>query len=130
MNNSYLARAKKMIPDPQILSVVAAKRAKQLALGGRPMVKCDSENYLDWVAQLRIRHPGRNSVRTAGAGAGGFRKRCGSRGGGIRPGIGGVSLPVSELPLDATRASGIFLRECGTAAPVLIRSYGKGDSDE
>ena len=48
MNNSYLARAKKMIPDPQILSVVAAKRAKQLALGGRPMVKCDSENYLDW----------------------------------------------------------------------------------
>ena len=22
--------------------------AKQLALGGRPMVKCDSENYLDW----------------------------------------------------------------------------------
>ena len=48
MNNSYLARAKKMIPDPQILSVVAAKRAKQLALGARPMIKCDSENYLDW----------------------------------------------------------------------------------
>ena len=48
MNNAYLERAKKMIPDPQILSVVAAKRAKQLALGARPMVKCDSENYLDW----------------------------------------------------------------------------------
>ena len=48
MNNSYLARAKKMIPDPQILSVVAAKRAKQLAMGARPMIKCDSENYLDW----------------------------------------------------------------------------------
>ena len=48
MNNAYLARAKKMIPDPQILSVVAAKRAKQLALGARPMIKCDSENYLDW----------------------------------------------------------------------------------
>ena len=48
MNNSYLAQAKKMIPDPQILSVVAAKRARQLALGGRPMIKCDSENYLDW----------------------------------------------------------------------------------
>ena len=44
MNNAYLARAKKMIPDPQILSVVA----KQLALGARPMIKCDSENYLDW----------------------------------------------------------------------------------
>ena len=43
MNNAYLARAKKMIPDPQILSVVAAKRAKQLAIGGaRPMIKCDS----------------------------------------------------------------------------------------
>ncbi len=53
MNNSYLARAKKMIPDPQILSVVAAKRAKQLALGARPMIKCDSENVLD-VALLEI----------------------------------------------------------------------------
>lgn len=48
MNNAYLARAKKMIPDPQILSVVASKRSKQLALGARPMIKCDSENYLDW----------------------------------------------------------------------------------
>ena len=44
MNNDYLARAKERIPDPQILSVVAAKRAKQLALGkARPMVKCDSQ---------------------------------------------------------------------------------------
>ncbi len=48
MNNAYLANAKKMIPDPQILSVVASKRAKQLAQGARPMIKCDSENYLDW----------------------------------------------------------------------------------
>ncbi len=48
MNNNYLARAKKMIPDPLVLSVVAAKRAKQLALGAaRPMVKCDSENLID-----------------------------------------------------------------------------------
>lgn len=53
MNNAYLERAKKVIPDPQILSVVAAKRARQLALGGRPMVKCDSENHLD-VALLEI----------------------------------------------------------------------------
>ena len=30
MNNSYLARARKQITDPQILAVVAAKRAKQL----------------------------------------------------------------------------------------------------
>ena len=53
MNNSYLERAKQNIPDPQILSVVAAKRAKQLAAGGRPMVKCDSENLLD-IALLEI----------------------------------------------------------------------------
>lgn len=53
MNNAYLERAKTVIPDPQILSVVAAKRARQLALGARPMVKCDSENHLD-VALLEI----------------------------------------------------------------------------
>ena len=53
MNNAYLERAKQVIADPQILSVVAAKRARQLALGGRPMVKCDSENHLD-VALLEI----------------------------------------------------------------------------
>jgi len=53
MNNAYLARAKEQIPDPQILSVVAAKRAKQLATGGRPMIKCDSSNWLD-VALLEI----------------------------------------------------------------------------
>ena len=53
MNNSYLERARKMIDDPQILSVVAAKRAKQLAAGARPMIKCDSENLLD-IALLEI----------------------------------------------------------------------------
>lgn len=53
MNNSYLERAKQKITDPQILSVVAAKRAKQLAGGGRPMIKCDSENLLD-IALLEI----------------------------------------------------------------------------
>ena len=53
MNNSYLDRAKKQIVDPQILSVVAAKRAKQLSMGARPMVKCDSDNQLD-VALLEI----------------------------------------------------------------------------
>ncbi|MDD3886884.1 MAG: DNA-directed RNA polymerase subunit omega [Victivallaceae bacterium] len=54
MNNAYLARAKKVITDPEILSVVAAKRAKQLALGGaRPMIKCDSDNVVD-VALLEI----------------------------------------------------------------------------
>lgn len=47
MNNSYLERARKMILDPQILCVVAAKRAKQLSLGARPMVRCDAANQLD-----------------------------------------------------------------------------------
>jgi len=53
MNNVYLDRAKKVIPDPQILSVVVAKRAKQLAMGARPMVKCDSDNHMD-VALLEV----------------------------------------------------------------------------
>ena len=53
MNNNYLEMAKKAVPDPKILSIIAAKRAKQLARGGRPMVKCSSENYLD-VALLEI----------------------------------------------------------------------------
>ena len=53
MNYAYLARARQQISDPQILAVVTAKRAKQLALGGRPMIKCDSENLLD-VALLEI----------------------------------------------------------------------------
>ena len=53
MNNSYLERAKKVITDPQILSVVAARRDKQLAAGNRPMIKCDSENLLD-IALLEI----------------------------------------------------------------------------
>ena len=53
MNNDYLARAKKAIPDVQILSVVAAKRARQLATGARPMIKCKDENVLD-IALLEI----------------------------------------------------------------------------
>ena len=53
MNNVYLNRAKQVIPDPQILSVVASKRARQLATGARPMIKCDMTNLLD-VALLEI----------------------------------------------------------------------------
>ena len=53
MNNAYLERAKERIPDPQVLSVVAAKRARQLAQGARPMIKCDSKQILD-VALLEI----------------------------------------------------------------------------
>ena len=53
MNNAYLAKAKTIIQDPQILSVVAAKRARQLAGGARPMIKCDCNNLLD-IALLEI----------------------------------------------------------------------------
>ena len=53
MNNSYLERAKKVITDPKILSIVAGKRARQLAWGARPMLKCDTANHLD-IALLEI----------------------------------------------------------------------------
>lgn len=54
MNNEYFARAKKVITDPQVLAVVASKRARQLAMENvRPMVKCDSPNLLD-IALLEI----------------------------------------------------------------------------
>ena len=53
MNNLYLERAQKVITNPQILSIVAGKRARQLAWGARPMLKCDSDNHLD-VALLEI----------------------------------------------------------------------------
>ena len=53
MNNDYLYRAKQAIPDVQVLSVVAAKRARQLATGARPMIKCKDENVLD-IALLEI----------------------------------------------------------------------------
>ena len=53
MNNEYLYRAKQAIPDVQVLSVVAAKRARQLAGGARPMIKCKDENVLD-IALLEI----------------------------------------------------------------------------
>ena len=53
MKNEYLDRAKKMIPDPQILSIVAARRARQLANKARPMIKTDDQEYLD-IALLEI----------------------------------------------------------------------------
>ncbi len=53
MNNDYLFRAKKQISDPQILSVVISKRAKQLAAGARPMIKTDDQEFLD-IAILEV----------------------------------------------------------------------------
>lgn len=53
MKNEYLYRAKKQITDPQILSIVAARRARQLANGARPMIKTDDQEFLD-IALLEI----------------------------------------------------------------------------
>ena len=53
MKNEYLYRAKQQITDPQILSIVAARRARQLANGARPMIKTDDQEYLD-IALLEI----------------------------------------------------------------------------
>jgi DNA-directed RNA polymerase subunit K/omega len=53
MNNSYLARAKKIIEDPKTLAIVVSKRARQLAMGARPMVRCNSAEHLD-IALLEI----------------------------------------------------------------------------
>lgn len=53
MNNEYLERAKEVIPDVKTLIVLASKRAKQLAYGARPTVRCKEENHLD-VALLEI----------------------------------------------------------------------------
>lgn len=53
MKNEYLYRAKQQITDPQILSIVAARRARQLANGARPMIKTDDQEFLD-IALLEI----------------------------------------------------------------------------
>ena len=53
MNDSYLERAKEKISDPRLLSIVASRRARQLARGGRPMIKTDDQEYLD-IALLEI----------------------------------------------------------------------------
>ncbi len=53
MNNDYLYRAKDVIKDSKMLIILASKRARALAYGARPMVRCKEENYLD-VALLEI----------------------------------------------------------------------------
>jgi DNA-directed RNA polymerase omega subunit len=53
MNDAYLERAKQKITDPKLLSIVAARRARQLARGGRPMIKTQDKEYLD-IALLEI----------------------------------------------------------------------------
>lgn len=53
MNNEYLERAKKVVPDAKTLILLASRRATELAYGMRPMVRCKDENHLD-VALLEI----------------------------------------------------------------------------
>ena len=53
MNDKYLERAKERISDPKILSVVAAKRARQLARGAKRMIKTTDKEHLD-IALLEI----------------------------------------------------------------------------
>ena len=53
MNDSYLERAKEKINDPRLLSIVASRRARQLARGGRPMIKTQDKEFLD-IALLEI----------------------------------------------------------------------------
>ncbi len=53
MNNEYLNRAKEVIPDAKTLILLASKRARSLAYGAHPMVRCREENFID-VALLEI----------------------------------------------------------------------------
>lgn len=48
MNNEYLARARKIVPDAKTLIVLASKRAQQLDTGARPMIRTmNDDNALD-----------------------------------------------------------------------------------
>ena len=47
MNNKFLEKAKKAIKDPKMLAIISAKRAKQLALGAKPLSFCNSDNPID-----------------------------------------------------------------------------------
>jgi DNA-directed RNA polymerase subunit omega len=53
MNDKYLQRALEKIPDKRSLILLAAKRAKQLAKGERPLVKHKELDHVD-VALLEI----------------------------------------------------------------------------
>ena len=53
MNNEYLERANQVVPDAKTLILLASRRARQLACGARPMVRCKDENHLD-VALLEV----------------------------------------------------------------------------
>jgi len=73
MNNDYLAKAREVVPDAKTLIVLASKRARQLAYGARPMVRCKEENYLD-VALLEIAESKLSAVWSGEAGDDDFLK--------------------------------------------------------
>ena len=51
MNNELLLKAREKVPDAKTLIILASRRARQLATGGAPMVRSNSENYLDVALQ-------------------------------------------------------------------------------
>lgn len=53
MKDLYLEKARTKIHDPKKLSIIASRRARQLARGARPMIKTDDQEYLD-IALLEI----------------------------------------------------------------------------
>lgn len=53
MNDTYLEKAREKIHDPKLLSIIASRRARQLARGARPMIKTNDQEYLD-IALLEI----------------------------------------------------------------------------
>ncbi|HBC87400.1 MAG TPA: DNA-directed RNA polymerase subunit omega [Lentisphaeria bacterium] len=53
MNAKFLEKARKVIPDPRKLVIIASRRAKHLTRGARPMVRTTDDNPLN-VALLEI----------------------------------------------------------------------------
>ena len=53
MNDLYLERAIEQVEDPKVLSILAAKRARQLAKGARPMIRTEDQEFVD-IALLEI----------------------------------------------------------------------------
>lgn len=51
MNNDLLLKAREKVPDAKTLIILASRRARQLATGAAPMVRSNSENFLDVALQ-------------------------------------------------------------------------------
>ena len=51
MNNELLLKAQEKVPDAKTLIILASKRARLLASGAPPMVRSQSENFLDVALQ-------------------------------------------------------------------------------